>query len=635
MNPVVRVLAAARGATRATVLIVSHCLLLQAAMAATPSQPGSPSHPGQAVYDQHCAQCHEGGVAKAPHKMFLEMLAPDAIYVSMTEGIMQAQSAVLDDAERRAVAEYLAGASLDDYVAPPLPPVCSAADARFDFTRPPASSGWGVRLDNNRHVDEAAAGLSAADVPALELAWAFAFPNASRARSEPGIAGGALFIGSQDGTVYALNQTTGCLRWTFRASAEVRTAIVVSSWQAGDTDARPRLYFGDLLARAYAVDAMTGELLWSVKVDEHPNATITGTPTLAGDRLLVPISSLEVTSAADPAYPCCSFRGAVMAISVQDGTVLWKQHTIETPPSEVGKTSVGTPILAPSGAPIWNSPSVDLDAGLLFVGTGENYSSPAESNSDAIIAMDLKTGKKRWVFQATEGDAWNVACMLPEARSNCPEEDGPDFDFGAATMLVDTVEGRILIAGQKSGEAFGLDPESGELIWRHRIGRGGIQAGIHFGMAAMDGVVFVPISDFDDGQQHELPARPGMFALDAASGEVLWHTPHEDRCGDREFCNPGISAPATAMDGAVFAGAMDGVLRAYDPESGRALWKYDTARPFLALSGASGAGGSIGGSSGPVIRDGMLYTTSGYGIYFHMPGNVLLAFAPAKPSPGK
>ena len=110
---------------RAAVLVLSHCLLLQTALAAAPSQAGSPAHPGQVVYDKHCAQCHEGGVAKAPHKMFLEMLAPDAIYVSMTEGIMQAQSAMLDDAERRAVAEYLAGASLDDYVAPPLPPVCS------------------------------------------------------------------------------------------------------------------------------------------------------------------------------------------------------------------------------------------------------------------------------------------------------------------------------------------------------------------------------------------------------------------------------------------------------------------------------------------------------------------------------
>ncbi len=598
------------------------CLILSASALAE-------GHIGERAYLENCAQCHEGGVAKAPHKMFLEMMAPDAIHASMIDGIMQAQAAKLSDEERVAVAEYLAKASLADYRAPALPPRCSDDEAAFDFDVPPASAGWGVALDNNRYVTAEAAGLDADAIPSLELKWAIAFPNALRARSEPGIAGGGLYVGSQDGTVYALNAKTGCLRWTFRATAEVRTAIVVSPWEAGDTSAEPTLFFGDLLARAYAIDAVTGELKWSVKVDDHPNATMTGTPVLAGDTLLVPISSLEVTSAADPAYACCTFQGAVMALNASTGDVLWKQQTVDSPPEKVGETSVGTDILAPSGAPIWNTPSVDLDAGMLYVGTGENYSSPAEGNSDAIIAMDLETGEKQWVFQATAGDAWNVACMMPDARQNCPEEDGPDYDFGASTMLVDTEKGRVLIAGQKSGEAFGINPANGDLLWRNRLGRGGIQAGIHFGMAAKDGVVFIPISDFDDGQEHELPARPGVFAIDALTGEVLWHRPHEDECGDREFCDPGVSAPATVTDAAVFAGGMDGLLRAYDPESGEVLWRFDTARDFTALGDQTARGGSIGGSAGPVIRDGMVYQTSGYGIYFHMPGNVLLAFAPA------
>ena len=584
-------------------------------------------HPGAGVYQEHCSQCHEGGVAKAPHKMFLQMMAPDAIYASMNDGIMQAQSEALSDDERRSVAEYLAAASLDDFVAPALPPSCSAAEAAFDFDKPPASTGWGVSHNNNRYVSPEVAGLDAGDVAKLKLQWAFALPNALRARSEPGIAGGSLFVGSQGGTVYALNAKTGCLRWTFRASAEVRTAIVVSPWKSGDEQARPRLFFGDLLARAYSIDAITGELVWSVKVDDHPNATITGTPTLLGDSVFVPISSLEVTSAADPNYPCCTFRGAVMALSAVDGSILWKQYTVEKPPQEVGSTSVGTKIIAPSGAPIWNSPSVDARAGLLYVGTGENYSSPSDGNSDAIIAMDVATGNRLWTFQATANDAWNVACMLPDARQNCPEENGPDYDFGAATMLVETDDGLRLVAGQKSGEAFGIDPRNGEVVWRNRLGRGGIQAGIHFGMAAMNGIAYVPISDFDDDQEHELPPRPGLFALDAASGKQLWYTPHENNCGDRADCDPGISAPVTATQAAIFGGAMDGVLRAYDPEDGSVIWQFDTAREFDALGGAKGLGGTIGGSSGPVIRDGMLYQTSGYGMYFHMPGNVLLAFA--------
>ncbi len=601
-------------------LLLGLCLAIPAA--AEPTK-------GELAYVEHCADCHDGRVKKAPHKMFLEMMAPDAIHTAMTEGIMAGQAAPLSADEKVAVAEYLAKASLADYRAPALPPACSADEASFDFEAPPAASVWGVNLDNNRYVDAATAGLDAEAIGALELKWAVAFPNALRARSQPGIAGGSLFVGSQDGTVYALNAKTGCVRWTFRASAEVRTAIAVSPWTVGDESAQPTIFFGDLLARAYAVDAVTGEMRWVVKVDDHPNATITGSPVVADGKVFVPISSLEVTSAADPAYPCCTFRGAVMAIDAADGKVLWKQYTIDEAPEKVGETSVGTDILAPSGAPIWNTPSVDLETGMLYVGTGENYSSPAEGNSDAIIAMDIETGEKQWVFQATEGDAWNVACMMPDARQNCPEEDGPDYDFGASTMLVETEKGTVLIAGQKSGEAFGINPANGELLWRNRLGRGGIQAGIHFGMAARQGVVFVPISDFDDGQEHELPARPGVFAVDAASGETLWYRPHEDLCGGRDFCDPGISAPATVTDAAVFAGGMDGLLRAYDPESGEVLWRFDTNQAFTALGGEMGQGGSIGGSAGPVLYDGMLYQTSGYGIYFHMPGNVLLAFGPA------
>ena len=221
---------------------------------------------------------------------------------------MQAQAGALSEDERIAVAEYLAKTRLDAYESPSLPPACSAEEAEFDYAKPPTKPGWGFGLDNNRYVDADTAGLDAATLKTLELKWALAFPNALRARSQPGLGGGGLYVGSQDGTVYALNARTGCLRWTFRASAEVRTAIAVSPWHAGDEKAEPTLYFGDLLARAYAVDAVTGELKWSVKVDDHPNATITGSPVLAGDRVLVPISSLEVTSAADPQYPCCTFR---------------------------------------------------------------------------------------------------------------------------------------------------------------------------------------------------------------------------------------------------------------------------------------------------------------------------------------
>jgi polyvinyl alcohol dehydrogenase (cytochrome) len=593
----------------------------------------APAHPGAAVYAKACAECHEGGVARAPHKMFLEMMPTDGILRALEQGVMQTQAAGLTAAERRAVAEYLTGHSLDEVVARTPPPSCEGPRREFDLGRPPAKAGWGVTRENQRFIPAEVAGLSAADLPRLELRWAFVFPGANRARSQPTVAMGAVFVGSQDGTVYALDKETGCVRWTFRASAEVRTPVIIEGWDAGSPPARPVAYFADFIARVYAVDARTGELLWSTKVDDHANATVTGAPVLLKDRLYVPISSLEVTSAADPKYPCCTFRGAVAALDARTGATVWKTHTIDEPAREVGRTRIGTPILAPSGAPVWNSPSIDEQRGVLYVGTGENYSSPANDRSDALMAFELATGRLLWHRQKTEGDAWNVACMMPD-NPNCPAEDGPDVDFGAGTIIARDVAGRdLLLAGQKSGDVYALDlGKRGEPVWHNKVGRGGIQGGVHFGMALDGRRLYVPISDMTSPEAevhlHSVPSKAGIYALDVATGKMLWAQPADNVCNGRPYCEAGISAAITAMPGAVLAGHMDGRLRAYAAESGKVLWEYDTTQEVTATDGSRAHGGSFGGGAGPIVQDGMLFAASGYGIYFHMPGNVLLAFAP-------
>ncbi len=585
--------------------------LLAAGLALAPGCGSADAHPGEPVYAASCAQCHEGGVPKAPHKMFLQMMAPDAIFGALDSGIMKMQAAALTAQQRRDVAEYLAGRSIEASRTASAAPRCDAREPDFTAARDagPVAPGQFSRL---------------------RLKWAFAFPDAQRGRSRPTVAGDTVFIGSQDGTVYALDRDTGCVRWTARASAEVRTPVIVS---AGAGAERPLAFFADLLARVHAVDARSGEPVWSLKVDDHPNATVTGAPVLFDGRLFVPVSSLEVTSAADPKYPCCSFRGAVLAIDAASGAVLWKSHTIDEPPREVGKTAVGTPILAPSGAPVWNSPTIDANHGLLYVGTGENYSSPANDRSDALLAFELATGKLAWHRQMTAGDAWNVACMMLD-NPNCPHEDGPDFDFGAGTLLARDSRGRnLLLAGQKSGDVYALDLDrQGAPLWKTRVGRGGIQGGVHFGMAADGQAVFVPISDMRDehveGQSYESDARPGLYALALEDGKFLWSQPADDVCKGREFCEPGISAAIAAVPGAVLAGHMDGRVRATDAATGRVLWEYDTTGEVTAVDGTRARGGSIGGGAGPVAAQGMLFVASGYGIYFHMPGNVLLAFAP-------
>lgn len=582
---------------------------------------------GERIYALNCMQCHEGQVTRAPHRTIIGLMAPHRVVAALESGAMQAQGARLSPEDRRAVAEYVTGRPFAEPVDLAAKLRCGPDSAGFDFAAPPDVVGWGVDHGNLHFYPRESAGITRDEVPRLALRWSFAFPDAIRARSQPVIGGGTLFTGSHDGTVYALDARTGCVRWTFRAAAEVRTGIVLDGWEAGDTGARPGLYFGDLSGNVYALDARTGELRWRDRPDDHHSLTITAAPVRFEDRLYVALSSLEVTAAADPAYACCTFRGGVAAYDALSGKRLWTARTIEEVPTQVDVNAHGTARIAPSGAPVWGTPVVDAARRRLYVGTGENYSSPANDRSDAIIAFALDDGSTVWSWQATAGDAWNMGCEAVD-RTNCPPEDGPDFDFGAAPMLVRSADGRdILVAGQKSGAVHALDPDTGKLLWQRRLGRGGIQGGVHFGMSAEGDTIFVPISDYFGGPRWPGEARPGLYALDVTSGELRWSQPAPDVCGGREFCSPGISAAIASVPGAVFAGSMDGWLRAHDSATGETIWSFDTARAFDALGGIPARGGSLGGGAAPVFRDGMMYVMSGYGIYGHMPGNVLLAFA--------
>ena len=584
--------------------------------------------PGAQVFAQHCAACHLGEVPAAPEKFFLQMMTPGAILAALTHGMMIEEAKPLTLLQKRQVAEYLSGQRLSAARKQYPLPLCTGAAARFDLAQGPVPYGWG--LDNSRFIPAAVAKLPPADVARLKLKWAFAFPRALRARSQPAIAYGAVYVGSQNGTIYALDLASGCVRWTFRASAEVRTAMVLAPHGAQDQGAH--LYFGDIIGNVYAVDPLTGRLQWRRKVTAHPDATLTGTPALYDGTLYVPVSSLEEATAAAIHKPCCSFRGSVVALDARTGQVRWRTYTIPTKPRVVGKTSAGMDILAPSGVPVWNSPTVDASRGLLYVATGNDYTSPADDMSDAVVAMRLSDGKIVWHRQLLADDAWNVACMF-KGNPNCPRQDGPDADFGASVILTRLPNGhQVLLAGQKSGVVYGLDPDArGRMLWKRSVGRGGVQGGVEFGMTAYDGRVFVPISDMrngHDGRTYSSPPRPGLYALDAASGRVLWSHPATDFCHGRPFCDPGIVAAITSIPGVIIAGHMDGMLSAYAAGTGKLLWRYNTLRAFKTVSGAPGHGGSFDGP-GAVVRDGYVVINSGYGLYFHMPGNVLLAFKAA------
>jgi polyvinyl alcohol dehydrogenase (cytochrome) len=446
---------------------------------------------------------------------------------------------------------------------------------------------------------------------------------------------GAVFVGSQDGTVYAFDLETGCVRWQFAARAEVRTGVTLGK---RGPEGIPTAYFGDIIANLYALDATTGELVWQTSPDEHHSATLTGTPAFANGNLYVPVSSLEVVTAANPEYACCTFRGHVMAVSGEDGAVLWDSYAIPNAPISTEDTKAGTKIFAPSGAPVWTSPTIDAERNLLIFGTGENYSSPADKNSDAVIAVRLDTGERIWSRQTFPDDAWNVACMMVD-NPNCPEEDGPDYDQASSPLLVDIGDGEtVVVAGQKDGRVFALDWQTGtKKLWEVKLGRGSIQGGVHFGMAADGATVYVPINDMNDTRNGEWldpkTARPGVSAVNAATGEVLWSHLQKNVCGEgRPFCDPGVSAAITATDGAVIAGHLDGIVRIYDSASGEIIWAYDTTAPVTGTNGVTAKGGGMSGS-GPALGAGHMVINSGYGLYNHEAGNALLVFAPKSTNP--
>ena len=582
---------------------------------------------GADLYAVHCSSCHEGQIKKAPHFSLIQQMTPGALFTTQETGLMSSQASAMNSKERKAVAEFISGIPLSDSPMLSTALTCEMGSSPFDFTSPPDSIGWGMTLNNQRFQSEPIAKMTAADLPNLTLKWAFAFPGAIKARSQPLVLGGALFVGSHAGTVYALDKDTGCMRWSFQAKGEVRNGIISDTWESGDQEANPKLYFGDIIGNIYAVDAITGALVWTDRPDDHPSATITAALSLFEGKIYVPISSLEVTAAANPEYACCTFRGGIASYQADTGEKIWKTYTITDEQKVVGQNSIGTDRIAPSGAPIWAGLTLDIARRRIYAGTGENYSSPADGSSDAIIAFNMDDGEVLWKMQATEGDAWNMACEGID-QINCPPEDGPDYDFAAAPILATNKDGKqVILAGQKSGEIFALDPDNdGAILWRNKLGRGGIQGGVHFGMAADGDRLYVPISDFLGGDRWPGKPLPGMFAVDITTGKELWYSPAVTICGDLDYCSPGISAAATAIEGAVLAGAMDGRLRAYDRDTGSVIWEFDSVKTFNTLDGQTAQGGSFGGGQGPVFKDGMMYINSGYGVYFHMPGNVLLAF---------
>jgi len=601
---------------------------------AAPPATEAATYPGKAVYDRACASCHDHpGVTRAPSFEALRGMRYGTIHYELTEGKMQAQAASLSVAERASLLDFLVGRKVtDDSWTEGM--MCQADRPGQRLPATATVAGFGFDAQNHRRLSRRQAGLATTDFRTLQLAWALAFPNATTMRAQAAVVGATVFLPVSDyGQLYAVDIAgeKPCFKWIYKNDIPLRTG---AAYGVLPGSGRKVLVFGDVAPILHMIDATTGKEIWhqSVRLTSLSNGT--GTPFLYKDRVYVPLSASEINFGADPAHECCKTHGAVFALDAATGRIIWAAHTMEDA-KPVRDRGDGKMLWGPSGAPIWSSPSIDEKRGLLYVGTGEATSEPAAPTTDAILAIDLKSGAIRWHFQATQDDIFLTGCMANRKGLNCPHYGVfLDADFGASPVLVNRPGGDLVLAGQKSSTLYALDPDTGKLIWSRNFGPGSVIGGIHWGLAFDGTRVFAPVSVLAGRDGKPGPGQvPGLHAVNVATGKVEWsYIPQPDCSGDRPMrvrnCGGGIglSAAPTVVDGAVVVGSVDGFLRAFDAHSGELLFQYDTARSFDTLNGVPGKGGAIDNAS-IVASNGYVFVNSGYGLMAgQTPGNVFLAF---------
>jgi polyvinyl alcohol dehydrogenase (cytochrome) len=569
-------------------------------------------------------------------------MSPERIYDALAVGSMRqvAKDLNFTDQQMRDIAEYMSGRKLgagNATSASAMPNRCVSHPPLRGLDSSPGWNGWGFDLSNTRFEPASVAELSPEQVSRLKIVWAFGVPNASDLYNQPTIVGGRIYMSSDTGTVYSLDASTGCVYWSFQAQTGVRGAMTVGPAE-GSHD--PLVFFGDLHGNAYALDSLTGEQVWKITIDPHPESRITASLKLYKNRLYVPVTSLEEAESGGLGYACCSFRGMVVALDPATGRPIWKTYTIPDKAKPLGKNSMGKTFWGPSGAGVWNSPTIDAKRNTLYVGTGNGFSGPQTKFSDAILAMDLTTGNILWSFQGTADDVlWDGPCTMvlpgtvmassrpgtsaPDTPANCSPK-GPDWDFGASPILAELPSGKnLIIAGQKSGVVWALDADNkGAVVWSRDVARVKPGGG---GEILFGGAV-------DDRNAYFNLRSGGLVALDLVTGVEKWYvgfTPPQEE--EKAFGPHGASSAVTVIPGAVLSGDLDGMLRAFSPDTGGLIWEFNTARQYeKTVNGVEAKGGSIG-SGGPIVVDGILYMTSGFvGVQSGIPGNALLAFGASR-----
>jgi polyvinyl alcohol dehydrogenase (cytochrome) len=487
---------------------------------------------------------------------------------------------------------------------------------------------------SNTHYNSSESKIGVSNAANLSTAWEFTTGGDVSAIAAADSK--TVYVPDWAGNLYAIDQKTGSQVWSHQISEY--TYVTGDYIRTTPALVGNMLIFGDQGgafgggANLIAVSKKDGNPLWVTQVESYPAAVITQSAVVdTGGKFKFPVVYVG-TSSLDEFYALTSgytlgFRGSILAINGNTGQILWKTYTIPN-----GYT----------GGAVWGStPAIDHSRGLLYISTGNNYSLPndvqdcvanAGNNSDAvkacispddhfdsIMALDLNTGAIIWSTSTLPFDAWTYACLY--GLTTCPSPAGSNYDFGQGPMLFSVKEfngkPRDLVgAGQKSGQFWALDPDSGAVVWETQVGPGGTMGGLVWGSATDGDRIYVAEANSNQTPWTLLSGSPvtsGFWsALDAATGQILWETADPFRLSDPLYAID--TSPVTGANGVVYACSMDpqGHMYAIDGETGNILWSF-------------ASGGSC--NSGAAISGGMVFWGSGYShLGLGTPNNKFYAF---------
>jgi alcohol dehydrogenase (cytochrome c) len=257
---------------------------------------------------------------------------------------------------------------------------------------------------------------------------------------------GVLYVPTGEDEVFAVDVETGKIKWRYDAELEQRINTVCCGWLSrGVALGEGLVYLGQLDGKLVALDQMTGEVKWETQVGRWQEGyTITAAPLYYDGMVITGVSGGEF-----------SIRGRVQAYDAKTGERVWVFNTVPGP-GEFGHDTwpQDNDAWQHGGAPMWQTPAVDPELGLIYFSTG-NASPDLDGSRRAgdnlfaasIVALEAKTGEYRWHFQQVHHDIWDYDAPSPVIL----------FD-----VEIDGEQRKGLAEASKTGWLYLLDRETGE-----------------------------------------------------------------------------------------------------------------------------------------------------------------------------